>query len=103
MLPETGTSLQVGTLHQQLEGILAAGTGGTPVEPGWTFTPSITAQERWTNQLQTGNPQGGGGFITDIRPAMLVIGNTSRFSGSLNYAPDLRLIPAACRTRSART
>jgi uncharacterized protein (PEP-CTERM system associated) len=90
LLPDTGTTAQFGGLRQQLEGLLTPGAGGAPAAPGWTFTPSLSVQEKWTNQSQSGNGQSGGAFITDIRPGILLTGESSRISGTLNYAPDFQ-------------
>ena len=44
LLPETGTTIQVGALHQQLEGLLA-GPAGTPATSGWTIVPALGAEQ----------------------------------------------------------
>ncbi len=90
LLPDTGTTMEVGGLRQQLEGLLATGTGGTPTTPGWSFVPSIAAEERWTNAAQTHSGQYGDAFITVIRPGALVNADTSRVKATLNYFPDLQ-------------
>jgi uncharacterized protein (PEP-CTERM system associated) len=89
LLPDTGTTVQVGALHQQLEGLLTPG-GGLP-NPGWTITPALAAQESWTNQLLEGNGTGTSksSFISSLLPSVLINGQTLRTNTVVNYAPSL--------------
>jgi uncharacterized protein (PEP-CTERM system associated) len=89
VLPETGTAVNLGSLRQQLEGVLATGTGGTPTTPGWTFTPSVTLEQRWTDLGQ--NNQRESVFLTDVRPDLLVTGDMSRLQTTLSYSPEVLL------------
>ena len=93
LLPATGTTVNVGGLRQQLEGLLPTGGGGSPTVPGWVFTPSVTLEQRWTNQPQAGSGSGSSdsAFITVIRPGLLVNGDTSRVQATLNYMPDVQI------------
>jgi uncharacterized protein (PEP-CTERM system associated) len=86
LLPDTGTTVQVGALRQQLEGLMGT---NTPATPGWTFVPSLSAQESWTNQLQNTNGSGKSSFITALLPAVLINGQTGRTTTTINYAPAL--------------
>lgn len=89
VLPDTGTTVEIGSLRQQLEGLLAIGTGGTPAQPGWTVVPSITASQGWSNTGGTGNSSSS--WYTLLTPAVLVSANTARLQGTLNYAPVARI------------
>jgi uncharacterized protein (PEP-CTERM system associated) len=89
LLPETGTTVQVGALRQQLEGLFAAGTGTPTTTPGWTITPAIGVEERWTDHLQGLTGQGKSTFITALLPSVLVNGQTVRTNTTLSYAPEL--------------
>ncbi len=98
ILPDTGTTVQVGSLRQQLESLLAAGTGGTAREPGWTLVPSIGVGEGWTNNIAgsggttTNNKNSSGSsFFTTVSPALLINADTARVQGTLNYAPTARI------------
>ena len=89
ILPETGTTVQVGNLRQQLEGLLATGAD-VVTAPGWTIVPAVGLEQRWTDHLQgVGSPEGDSSFITALRPSVLVNGQTARTTMSLSYAPDL--------------
>jgi uncharacterized protein (PEP-CTERM system associated) len=86
LLPDTGTTVQVGALHQQLEGLMGS---GTPATPGWTFVPALGAEERWTNQLLEANGAGKSSFITALLPSVLINGQTGRTTTTINYDPAL--------------
>ncbi|MDR3415934.1 MAG: TIGR03016 family PEP-CTERM system-associated outer membrane protein [Nevskia sp.] len=88
VLADTGTTVQVGALRQQLEGLLNTGAGA-PGNPGWTFVPAIGAQESWTNQLLETNSTGKSSFITALLPSILINGQTDRTTTTVNYAPAL--------------
>jgi uncharacterized protein (PEP-CTERM system associated) len=95
LLPDTGTSLQVGSLRQQIEGALATGTGGTPAAPGWTFIPSIAVEERWTSQAEIGSQASRSrSFITVLRPGLMMNTDSTRLKATLNYAPSVYLYGA---------
>ena len=68
VLPDTGTTVQVGALRQQLEGLFAGGTSKNT--PGWTITPSVGVEERWTDHLQELNSQGKSAFVTALTPSL---------------------------------
>ena len=89
LLPDTGTTVQVDGLRQQLEGLLASGTGGNPTEPGWTVVPSLGVEQRWTDHLQGPGETSGSTFITELLPAVLINGQTSRSITTINYATAL--------------
>jgi uncharacterized protein (PEP-CTERM system associated) len=89
LLPETGTTVNLGGLRQQLEGLFA--TGDASATPKWVFTPSITAQESWTNHTQTASQNTGSTFITMIRPGILLSGDSGRVQATLNYAPEIQV------------
>jgi uncharacterized protein (PEP-CTERM system associated) len=88
LLPDTGTTMQVGALHQQLEGLLNTGAS-TTASPGWTISPALGAQESWTNQLLGLNGTGKSSFMTTLLPSVLINGQTDRTNTTINYAPSL--------------
>ncbi len=95
LLPETGTSLQLGSLRQQIEGALTTGSGGTPTPPGWTFIPSIAAEERWTNRAEGTSPATrNSSFLTVLQPGILMNTDSARLKATLNYAPSVYLYGA---------
>jgi uncharacterized protein (PEP-CTERM system associated) len=89
LLPQTGTTMQVGGLHQQLEGLLAGGAG-TPAVPGWTITPALGVEQRWTDHLQELGGSGPSSFITVLTPSVLINGQTVRTDTTVSYAPELQ-------------
>ncbi|MDR3663297.1 MAG: TIGR03016 family PEP-CTERM system-associated outer membrane protein [Mycobacterium sp.] len=88
LLPDTGTTVQVGALRQQLEGLLRTGANA-PATPGWTMTPALGAEERWTDHLLTADGTGKSSFITAFLPSVLISGETERITTTINYAPTL--------------
>ena len=96
LLPDTGTTVQVGALRQQLEGLMGT---NTPVTPGWTFVPSLGVQESWTNQLLEANGTGKSSFITALLPSVLINGQTGRTTTTINYAPALEYYSNASQTQ----
>ncbi len=90
LLPDTGTTVDVGGLRQQLEGLLAPAAAGLPT-PGWTIVPAFGIEERWTDHLQgVGNSSGRSSFITYILPSVMISGQTARTSTTINYSPSLQ-------------
>jgi uncharacterized protein (PEP-CTERM system associated) len=88
VLPETGTTTNIGDLRQQLEGIYGREAGSSATSRGWTVVPSIGLQEQWTDDgiSQSGKRQSS--FITAVQPGLLVNADTDRVKGTLNYAPS---------------
>lgn len=98
LLPETGTTVQVGALRQQLTEMLSSGTS-TPATPGWTITPGIGLEERWTDHLQQLGYQGKSSFTTALTPSLLVNGQTARIDATFSYAPTLEHYSAGGQDR----
>jgi uncharacterized protein (PEP-CTERM system associated) len=96
LLPDTGTTVQVGALRQQLEGLMGT---STPATPGWTFVPSLGIQESWTNQLLETNGTGKSSFITALLPSVLINGQTGRTTTTVSYAPALEYYSNAKQTQ----
>jgi uncharacterized protein (PEP-CTERM system associated) len=88
LLPDTGTTVQVGALRQQLEGLLNAGTSPAAT-PGWTITPALGAEERWTDHIVTAEGSGKSSFVTALLPSVLINGQTERTTTTVSYAPAL--------------
>jgi uncharacterized protein (PEP-CTERM system associated) len=92
LLPDVGTTVEIGGLHQQLEGLFAAGTTlqpGTGVTPGWTITPAVGVEERWTDHLQALGGENKSAFVTALDPSVLINGATARTNTTLTYNPTL--------------
>jgi len=96
LLPDTGTTVQVGALRQQLEGLMGT---HAPASPGWTFVPSFGIQESWTNQLLEASGTGKSSFITTLLPSVLINGQTGRTTTTVNYAPALEYYSNANQTQ----
>ena len=88
LLPDTGTTMQVGALRQQLEGLMNTGAS-TPAAPGWTFVPALGAEERWTDHLLTVDGTGKSTFVTALLPSLLINGQTERTTTTISYNPAL--------------
>jgi uncharacterized protein (PEP-CTERM system associated) len=91
-LPDTGTTVEIGGLRQQLEGLLATGTTlqpGTGTTPGWTITPALGVEERWTDHLQNLVGENKSAFVTALDPSVLINGDTARTNTTLTYNPAL--------------
>lgn len=89
LLPDTGTTVNVGGLRQQLEELLDP-AAALP-NPGWTIVPALGVEERWTDHLQgVGSSSGHSTFITYILPSVLINGQTSRTSTTVSYSPSLQ-------------
>jgi uncharacterized protein (PEP-CTERM system associated) len=86
LLPDVGTTVEIGGLRQQLEGLFAAGTKATP---GWTITPALGVEERWTDHLPNLAGEDKSTFITALDPSVLINGQTARSNTTLIYQPTL--------------
>lgn len=89
LLAETGTTVQVGALHQQLAGLMG-GAAGALASPGWRFTPALGVQESWTDHLLGSDGTGKSSFITTFTPSALINGQTTRTNTTISYAPSLQ-------------
>jgi uncharacterized protein (PEP-CTERM system associated) len=88
VLPETGTTTNLGDLRQQLEGIYGTKAAGSAASQGWTVVPSIGLQEQWTDDGVSRSGKQQSSFITAVQPGLLVNADTDRVKGTLNYAPS---------------
>lgn len=88
LLPDTGTTVQVGGLRQQLEGLLAPAAGPPPAT-GWTIVPALGLEQGWTDHVQGLYALGGSSFITRLLPSVLINGQTSHTNTTINYNPVL--------------
>ena len=98
LLPDTGTTVQVGALRQQLEGLLNTGANA-PATPGWTITPALGAEERWTDHLLEADGTGKSTFVTALLPSVLINGQTERTATTISYAPALEYYSNGSRGR----
>jgi len=98
LLPDTGTTVQVGALRQQLEGLLST-SASAPGSPGWTFVPSLGVEERWTDHLLTADGTGKSSFVTALLPSVLINGQSARTTTTINYAPALEYYSNASQTQ----
>lgn len=62
-----------------------------PSTGGWSITPSLGLQLLATDNLYQSHSNRHSEFITTLTPGVFVTVDTSRFSGVVNYEPDLRL------------
>jgi len=96
LLPATGVGtgtpdVRLGPLGNELIGPPAS-RAPQATSRAWTITPAITvAQEYTTGNLGVGSQGVGNQWITVIAPSVLATGDTSRFSGTVVYAPQVRL------------
>lgn len=84
-LPSTATGVRVGPLGQQIDQLTA---GPLIAAGGWTFTPSIGAQEIWFSNSGTPAQSPAAYVMTNIAPAVVITGNTPSVQANISYNPD---------------
>ena len=84
-LPGTATGVRVGPLGQQIDQLTA---GPLIAAGGWTFTPSIGAQEIWFSNSGTPSQSPAAYVMTNIAPAVVITGNTPSVQANISYNPD---------------
>jgi len=64
---------------------------GSPLGGGWTFTPSITLQEAYTDNILNTQSNRRWDLLTLATPGIAINGDTPRAQVRLNYGPQFRL------------
>jgi uncharacterized protein (PEP-CTERM system associated) len=78
-----------GDLRHQLQlqsGFFAPSTGG-----GWTFTPGLSLEEAWTDNILNSGTDRRWDLLTIVTPSFSLVGDTPNAQVQLSFGPEFRL------------